>query len=110
MKLQASTDIPADRRTGEFLGHPKGLTFLFATEMWERFSYYGMSSLLVLYMVRYLLRSGETVFGYQAIKGTLEFLFGPLDIQPLASQIYGLYSGLVYLTPILGGVLADRIL
>ena len=41
---------------GELFGHPRGLTFLFATEMWERFSYYGMRALLVLYMVKYLLR------------------------------------------------------
>ena len=98
---------------GEFLGHPKGLAFLFATEMWERFSYYGMRALLVLYMVKYLLpqpEHAENVFGLAALTRTLEALFGPLDVQPLASQIYGLYTGLVYLTPILGGLLADRVL
>jgi proton-dependent oligopeptide transporter, POT family len=97
---------------GEFLGHPKGLAFLFATEMWERFSYYGMRALLVLYMVKYLLQGdrAETVLGLTAMKRMLEVLFGPLDIQPLASQIYGFYTGLVYLTPILGGLLADRVL
>ena len=41
--------------SGDLFGHPKGLTFLFATEMWERFSYYGMRALLVLYMTKYLL-------------------------------------------------------
>jgi dipeptide/tripeptide permease len=48
-------------RTAEddFLGHPRGLTFLFTTEMWERFSYYGMRALLVLYMVKYLLLPGH---------------------------------------------------
>src|SRR5215813_7376658 len=98
---------------GEFLGHPKGLAFLFTTEMWERFSYYGMRALLVLYMVKYLLvqpEHAETVLGLAALTRTLEALFGPLDVQPLASQIYGLYTGLVYLTPILGGLLADRVL
>src|SRR5262245_57846956 len=98
---------------GEFLGHPKGLAFLFATEMWERFSYYGMRALLVLYMVKFLLpqpEHAESVFGLAALTRTLEALFGPLDVQPLASQIYGLYTGLVYLTPILGGLLADRVL
>ena len=45
----------ASHRAPELFGHPKGLTFLFATEMWERFSYYGMRALLVLYMVKYLL-------------------------------------------------------
>lgn len=91
-------------------GHPKGLTVLFATEMWERFSYYGMASLLVLYLVKYLLLPGqvETVIGYQAIKGALESIFGPLAPQPLASQIYGFYAGFAYLLPIFGGYLADR--
>jgi POT family proton-dependent oligopeptide transporter len=94
----------------EVFGHPSGLTFLFATEMWERFSYYGMRSLLVLYMVKYLLLPGhaETVIGYGALKASLESVFGPLGLQPLASQIYGLYTGLVYLTPIFGGLIADR--
>jgi POT family proton-dependent oligopeptide transporter len=103
---------PATRPAGEFLGHPRGLSFLFATEMWERFSYYGMRALLVLYMVNYLLPSerADTVVGLSGLRQGLEFMFGPLDVQPLASQIYGLYTGLVYLTPIFGGLLADRIL
>jgi proton-dependent oligopeptide transporter, POT family len=96
----------------DLFGHPKGLTVLFATEMWERFSYFGMASLLVLYLVKYLLLPGqaEHVLGYAAIKAMLESLFGPLEPQPLASQIVGLYTGLAYLTPILGGYLADRLL
>src|SRR6266404_6055694 len=95
----------------EFLGHPKGLSFLFATEMWERFSYYGMRALLVLYMVKYVL-SPDTgqVIGLAALKRALEALLGPLDVQPLASNIYGLYTGLVYLTPVFGGIIADRVL
>ncbi len=104
--------LAADGRAGEFLGHPKGLSFLFATEMWERFSFYGMRALLVLYMVKYLLQPHEAgkVLGYAALERALVFVFGPLDVQPMASQIYGLYTGLVYLTPILGGLLADRVL
>jgi proton-dependent oligopeptide transporter, POT family len=100
------------RPHAELFGHPKGLTVLFATEMWERFSYFGMASLLVLYLVKYLLLPGqaEHVLGYGAVKATLESLFGPLAPQPLASQIVGLYTGLAYLTPILGGYLADRAL
>jgi POT family proton-dependent oligopeptide transporter len=96
---------------GDFLGQPKGLSFLFATEMWERFSYYGMRALLVLYMVKYLLQPGavEGVIGFGAVRAVLEAVFGPLAIQPLASQIYGFYTGLVYLTPIFGGLLADRV-
>jgi POT family proton-dependent oligopeptide transporter len=94
----------------QLFGHPRGLTYLFSTEMWERFSYYGMRSLLVLYMVKYLLHPGtiDGVIGFASLRGTLEAVFGPLDIQPLASQIYGLYTAFVYLTPILGGLIADR--
>jgi proton-dependent oligopeptide transporter, POT family len=98
--------------SADVLGHPKGLTFLFATEMWERFSYYGMRALLVLYMVKHLLQPerAETVIGYAGLKSALEFLFGPLGVQPLASHVYGLYTALVYLTPLFGGLLADRLL
>ncbi len=105
---------PAPEKTaqaGELFGHPRGLSYLFATEMWERFSYYGMKALLVLYMVKYLLQpeNAQGVIGFAALKSGLESVFGPLDIQPLSSHIYGLYTGLVYLTPVLGGYLADRV-
>ncbi len=96
----------------DIFGHPRGLAYLFATEMWERFSYYGMRALLVLYMVKYLLDPQRTasVIGLASFKTMLETIFGPLATQPLASQIYGFYTGLVYLTPIFGGLLADRVL
>lgn len=68
-------------------GHPKGLYLLFMTEMWERFSYYGMRAIFVLYMTKML-------------------LMGDAE----ASEIYGSYTGLVYLTPLLGGYLSDRFL
>jgi proton-dependent oligopeptide transporter, POT family len=101
-----------DAPRGELFGHPRGLTFLFTTEMWERFSYYGMRSLLVLYMTKYLLLDGHAgdVVGLAWVKSTLETVFGRLDEQPLSSQIYGFYTALVYLTPIFGGLLADRVL
>ena len=90
-----------------FLGHPKGLGYLAFTEAWERFSYYGMQTLLVLYMVKELLLPGhiEHVWFFEPIKR----LYG-LQGQPLASAIFGTYTALVYLTPILGGFLADRVL
>ncbi len=102
----------AGKRAGDLFGHPRGLTYLFTVEMWERFSYYGMRALLVLYLVKHLLQPErtETVIGYATIKATLEFVFGPLGVQPLSSHIYGFYVGLVYLTPILGGLIADRVL
>ncbi len=105
----AAAQGPAQK---ELFGHPRGLAFLFATEMWERFSYYGMRALLVLYLVKYLLLPGhaEGVLGLATLKSGMEAIFGPLDAQPFASQIYGLYTALVYLTPIFGGLLADRVL
>ncbi len=68
-------------------GHPKGLYFLFFTEMWERFSYYGMRAIFILFMTKVLLMNDAD-----------------------ASQIYGSYTGLVYLTPLLGGYLCDKFL
>ncbi len=108
---QASPALPVTAFERRF-GHPPGLFILFFTEMWERFSFYGMRTLLVLYMTKYLFLADhpEKVLGFAAVKGTLEAIFGHLEIQPLSSQIYGLYTGLVYLTPLFGGMLADRIL
>ena len=90
-----------------FLGHPKGLGYLAFTEAWERFSYYGMQTLLVLYMVKELLLPGhiEHVWFFKFIQR-----YYRLEGQPLASAIFGTYTSWVYLTPILGGLLADRVL
>jgi POT family proton-dependent oligopeptide transporter len=94
-----------DRR---FLGHPVGLGYLAFTEAWERFSYYGMQTLLVLYMTKYLLLPGnvENV----ALFKQFSALYGGIEGQALASAIFGTYAASVYLTPILGGLLADRVL
>ncbi len=96
----------------EFLGHPRGLAVLCATECWERFSYYGNAALVVLYMMKYLFDPGrvEGVLGLGAVTAALEFLFGRLEAQPLASQLFGFYTGLAYFTPILGGLIADRLI
>ena len=93
-----------------FMGHPGGLFYLAFTEAWERFSYYGMTALLALYMVNQLLLPGhvEQVAGFAWFRAAVESLFGPLSTQALASQIFGLYSGFVYFTPLLGGMIADR--
>lgn len=94
-----------------FFGHPRGLATLFLTEMWERFSYYGMRALLVLYMVQHLFKevsSGAEVWGFFAFRTFLESFTGPLSDQAFSSQIYGLYTGLVYFTPFFGGWIADR--
>ncbi len=104
----------ADGQTAQkqLFGHPRALAFLFGTEMWERFSYYGMRALLVLYLVKYVLLPGHSdhVIGLATLRSGFESVFGPLETQPLASTIYGSYTSLVYLTPILGGLIADRVL
>lgn len=96
-----------------FLGHPKALGYLAFTEAWERFSYYGMQSLLVLYMTKTLLLTPhvEQIAGFQAFERVIQAVYHPgASTQAIASAIFGLYTSLVYLTPILGGMLADRVL
>jgi POT family proton-dependent oligopeptide transporter len=90
-----------------FLGHPKGLGYLGFTEACERFSYYSMQTLLVLYMVNYLLLPGrmEKVVGLQWLQA---HVYHGISGQPLASAIFGTYASLVYGTPILGGIIADK--
>jgi len=93
-----------------FLGEPRGLAYLAFTEAWERFSYYGMTALLVLYMSGQLFLPGhvEHVAGFASFRAALEGLFGPMTPVALASQIFGLYTGFVYFTPVFGGIIADR--
>ncbi len=95
-----------------FLGHPRGLAYLAFTQVWERFSYYGMQSLLGLYMVNQLLLPGhvEHVLGFAGFRAGLESITGPLTVIALAAQIFGLYAGFVYLTPLIGAWLGDRVL
>jgi proton-dependent oligopeptide transporter, POT family len=83
-EIKASDEIRVEPSTST-KGHPKGLYVLFATEMWERFNYYGMRAILVLFMTKALLFSDA-----------------------FASNLYGSYTGLVYLTPLIGGYIADR--
>ena len=89
--------------------HPAGLAILAATELAERFSYYGMTALLSLFMVKQLLLPGhaEHVLGLAALRHLFEFR-GPMSDLAFASLTYGWYGGLVYFTPILGGWIADR--
>jgi POT family proton-dependent oligopeptide transporter len=100
---------PAPR---EVWGHPIGLGVLAGTELWDRISFHGMQAMLVLYMVERLLLPGhiEHVAGFAGFRAAIEAVTGPLSTQALASQIFGLYIGLVYLTPVLGGLLGDRLL
>ena len=92
-------------------GHPRGLTLLFGTEMWERFSYYGMRLLLPIYCLQYLLLPGhhEQVIGFETMRHVLAAIYGAANTpQQLQSEIYGAYTALVYATPLVGGILADR--
>jgi POT family proton-dependent oligopeptide transporter len=110
LAVAPSALLPDEGQQRRLFGEPIGLTFLVLTEAWERFSYYGMTAILVLYMSQALLLPGhvEQVAGFAAFRGGLEAVFGPMGTLALASQIYGLYSGLVYFTPVLGGWIADR--
>lgn len=103
---EAKAALPPDDRA--FLGHPRGLGYLAFTEAWERFSFYGMQTLLVLFMTKELLLPGhvENI----ALFGPFSKLYGGLEGQALASAIFGTYAAAVYLTPILGGFVADRLL
>ena len=79
---------------GELLGHPSQLFVLFFTEMWERFSYYGMRALLVLFLTQSMMGDNPG-WGWERSE---------------ALGLYGIYTGLVYFTPLIGGMLADKVL
>ena len=106
--------MPSDQKSDDtrFFGHPSGLGVLCGTQLWERYSFYGMQALLMLYMTEELLKSGEArrVWGMAAYRGGLEAALGPMTDLGFASQTYGLYAGFIYVTPLLGAWLADRFL
>jgi POT family proton-dependent oligopeptide transporter len=95
-----------------FLGHPPGLAWLSGAEFWERFSYYGMQALLVIYMTRYLFLPGhvEQVWLFVPFRHVVEGIYGKLTPAELASIIFGFYAGFVYVTPLAGGWIADRLI
>ena len=101
---------PAASQDRSFFGEPKALGYLAFTEAWERFSYYGMTALLVLYMSQALFLPGRIggIAGFGAFRHALEGVFGPMSTLALSSQILGLYTAFVYFTPVLGGLIADR--
>ncbi|WP_431102459.1 peptide MFS transporter [Roseateles noduli] len=103
----ATTSPPATRR---FFGHPAGLGWLSFCEFWERTSFYGMQALLVFYLSNYLLlpeHAGKVV-GLSWLRSAVESLTGPRSSQQFASMLFGLYVGLVYFLPLLGGLVGDR--
>lgn len=102
----------SNRLTAMVSGQRKGVFYLAGTELGERFSFYGMSALLTLYMTKQLLlpEFAQHVWGLAALRNGAEAVFGPLSNVGFASLVAGLYSGLVYFTPIAGGWIADRML
>ena len=101
-----------NRRDTWFIGHPIGLGWLSASEFWERFAYYGMQSVLVLYLVHYLLQPGhiEQVWGFEAFRHFIGWIYGTQSRMAVASNTAQLYAALVYVTPLAGGVIADRLI
>ena len=90
---------------------PRGLWVLAGTELWERISFHGMQALLVLYMVGQLFLPGhiEHIAGFARFRAAVESITGQLSVQALAAQTFGLYVGLVYFTPVIGGAIGDRL-
>ncbi len=123
----AAGHIPPDKQP-QFLGHPAGLFVLFFTEMWERFSYYGMRGLLKAYIVYYACSAAGKVLyptdsppvptgvpsnpfgivGWDFLQWLPDWVISKSSVQDFASSLYGSYTALVYLTPVIGGILADR--
>ncbi|MES2755009.1 MAG: peptide MFS transporter [Pseudomonadota bacterium] len=90
--------------------HPRGLWVLAGTELWDRISYHGMQALLVLYMAGELLLPGhvENIGGFAGYRAAVEVVTGPLSVQALAAQTFGLYTAFIYFTPVIGGWIGDR--
>jgi POT family proton-dependent oligopeptide transporter len=107
--MTAAADTLAPEADRAFAGHPVGLAYLAFMEAFERFSFYGMQALLVLYMTSQLLHSGhvEHVAGFAAFRRALEQVFGPMSPQAVSSEVLGLYAGLCSLTPVFGGMVGD---
>ncbi len=123
----AANHIHPDKQP-QFFGHPLGLFVLFFTEMWERFSFYGMRGLLKAYMVYYLCSSASKVFyptdsppvpkevpsnpfnilGWNLIEALPDWMVSMTSVSDFSSSMYGMYTALVYATPFFGGIIADR--
>ncbi len=110
--IAPTPDQPFSRDDTAFLGHPLGLFWLSFCELWERFSYYGMQILLGLYLTKYLFLPEHIgqVMGIDVVRTLVEHVTGPRTPLQLGLFISGLYAGLVYLAPIFGGLVADRLL
>jgi POT family proton-dependent oligopeptide transporter len=113
--VTADPAAPAEGRPPEereLFGQPRGLLVLAGTELWDRISFHGMQALLTLYMAEQLFLPGhvEKIVGFATLRSVVEGVFGHLTTQGLATQVFGLYVGFVYVTPTIGGWLGDQIL
>ena len=106
------SSLPGEAPAKQLFGHPRALWVLAGTEVWDRISFHGMQALLVLYMVGQLLLPGhvEHIAGFTGLRAAIESVTGRLSVEALATQIFGLYVGLVYFMPVFGGWLGDRVL
>ena len=109
MRDRTGTEVKSPK---VIFGHPPGLVVLAGTELWDQISFCGMQAILVLYMVEQLFLPGHirNIAGFTLFRHTIESVTGPLTTQALASQIFGLYAGLIYFTPAFGGWFGDRVL
>ncbi len=105
----AGPAVAASKGERTFFGEPIGLAYLAFTEAWERFSYYGMTAILTLYMTQQLLLPGhvEHIAGFEPYRRLLNTMGATTPLQ-IGSQTFGLYTALIYFTPVLGGLVADR--
>ncbi|MBY0582585.1 MAG: peptide MFS transporter [Sphingomonas sp.] len=106
------SDKATDADRPGLFDHPRGLWVLAGTELWERISFHGMQALLVLYMAGELLLPGhvEHVAGFGRFRAVIEQVTGPMSVGALAAQVFGLYTGFIYFTPVIGGAIGDRLL
>jgi POT family proton-dependent oligopeptide transporter len=104
-----SAEAP-DTRT--IFGHPRGLLVLASTEVWDRISFQTMQAILTLYLAKQLLLPANVVkiVGFHEFQGAIEYFTGPLTTRALATQVFGIYIGLVYFAPMFGGMIGDRFL
>ena len=104
------TAVPTVTNPRHAFGHPRGLWVLAGTELWDRISFHGMQAILTLYLVSELFLPGHInrVAGIGPFRSAVEAVTGPLSLQAFATQTFGIYTALVYTTPLLGGAIGDR--
>lgn len=108
--MREQREVAADWLAKDWAGHPPGLAIVTVAEALQAAGVYGVQSLLILYMANFLFTPAEvaSVGGFAVWRSAVEAVFGPMSLQALATQTMGLYLGLFFLTPLIGGWLGDR--